>query len=108
MVGVPELNVPACHVEGTVGGLDPRGDNFLSVRSGPGGKGYGEIDRLHTGDKVIICEERGPWLAVVYFGQPVRDLSDTCDVIINRPRQPYRGPCRSGWVHSRYVRNIVG
>lgn len=94
----------ACFGNGVVTGLDPKGDNFLSVRSGPGGKPYREVDRLHTNDEVIICDQRGPWMAVVYG-------RNDCWKITMSPlarRQPYPGPCRAGWIHKNYVRVTAG
>ena len=57
----------ACPSSGVIVGLDPRGDGFLSVRSGPAGS-YAEIDRLHNGNQVLICGDAGSWMAVVYGG----------------------------------------
>jgi len=95
----------ACQSVGQIVGLDPKGDGFLSVRSGPGGKPYREIDRLYNGNRVFICGEKGPWLAVVYGQSP----DGGCGVGTPWPiRQPYTGPCDSGWIHSRYVRVIAG
>ena len=91
----------ACPGGGDVVGLEPQGDDFLSVRSGPGGREFGEVDRIHTGQRVKICDMNGPWFAVVY--DPGGD-TDACDV--DRPwavRAPYAGRCRRGWVFSRYV-----
>lgn len=91
----------ACPGEGEVVGLDPQGDNFLSVRSGPGGRGYRELDRIHSGQRVKICDLNGPWLAVVYIQN---ENTEACDV--GRPwglRQTYTGPCRQGWVFFRYI-----
>ncbi|GEO13953.1 integron [Microvirga aerophila] len=94
-----------CASVGQIIGLDPRGDGFLSVRSGPGGKPYREIDRLYNGNQVFVCHDKGPWLAVVY-GQ---SADGTCGVSTPWPvRQPYTGPCRSGWIHSRYVQIVAG
>ena len=95
------VSAAACPGGGDVVGLDPRGDNFLSVRSGPGGSEYRELDRIHTGQRLKICDMNGPWFAVVYDRD--RD-TESCDV--DRPwtvRQAYAGRCRQGWVHSRYV-----
>ena len=80
----------------------PHGDGFLSVRSGPGGRGYSEIDRVFNGDKVNICDRAGDWLAIIYDHH-----GSDCDV--HRPRsvrQVYTGPCQAGWVFRRYVANI--
>ena len=91
----------ACPSGGDVVGLDPKGDNFLSVRSGPGGRGYHELDRIHTGQHLKICDMSGPWFAVVYAPG---NTTDFCEV--DRPwtvRQAYTGRCRQGWVYSRYV-----
>ncbi|GGK18300.1 hypothetical protein GCM10011322_01300 [Salinarimonas ramus] len=96
----------ACWGYGQVIGLDPNGDGFLSVRSGPGGRQFSEISRVFNGQVVAICDESGPWLAVVY--EPGHDLTQ-CGVSTSWPiRQPYTGPCRYGWVHSRYVHIIAG
>src|SRR4051812_2488679 len=56
----------ACSSEGQIVGLKPGGDGFLSVRSGPGARPYREIDRLYNGNRVAICDDDGPWYAVVY------------------------------------------
>ncbi|MDQ6702428.1 MAG: hypothetical protein M3Z96_04635 [Pseudomonadota bacterium] len=70
---------------GYVTGLDPHGDNNLSVRDGPHTpKGLGhEIDELFTGDSVCIAGFDGTWLHVQYLRS---------------------GPAKTGWVHSHYVR----
>ncbi len=95
------VSTAACPRCGDVVGLDPQGDNFLSVRSGPGGAEFVELDRIHTGQHLKICDMSGPWFAVVY--DPDGDTG-SCDV--DRPwavRQAYAGRCRQGWVYSRYV-----
>lgn len=94
----------ACGSEGQIVGLDPRGDGFLSVRSGPGGKPYREIDRLYNGNPVRICTYQGPWYGVVYGGD-----GRSCGVSSPWPeRVPYTGPCKAGWIHSRYVTVTAG
>lgn len=103
-----EAELDACDAVGEIVGLDPRGDNFLSVRSGPGGTPYREIDRLHTGDKVRLCEAHGPWRGVVYAP---RDRTGGAECGVSSPiprRAPYAGPCRAGWIHHRYVRSMAG
>ncbi|MDE4914779.1 hypothetical protein [Methylobacterium sp. 092160098-2] len=94
----------ACLGAGHVVGLDPQGDGFLSVRSGPGGKPYAELDRLFNGNEVAICDEKGPWLGVVYGPR-----SMDCNTGTPWPtRMPYTGPCKAGWIHSRYVKVTAG
>lgn len=93
----------ACGANGVVEGLDPAGDGFLAVRSGPGGK-YRELDRLYNGEQVYLCTERGKWLGVVYTKQR-QDCNVTTSWVST---QPYTGPCKSGWVHQNWVRLWAG
>lgn len=91
----------ACPVVGKVRGLDPNGDNFLAVRAGPG-SGNRMLAKIHTGQIVYICDERGGWLGIVYGRR---------DCEVNFPiqmRSAYRGPCRSGWVSRKYIAEIAG
>ena len=74
---LPEPTVNSCRSSGKVRGLDPNGDNFLSIRTGPG-TGFREIDRLYTGNRVSICGKQGSWLKIRYSGG-------------------------HAWVHGRYV-----
>lgn len=46
-----------------VGGLNPRGDNFLSLRTGPGSR-YAEIYRMGPGTHVRVIGGSGSWLRV--------------------------------------------
>ncbi|APE45692.1 hypothetical protein BOO69_19240 (plasmid) [Sulfitobacter alexandrii] len=46
-----------------VKGLDPNGDGFLALRTGPGSK-YGQIGSLHNGDAAFIYGGQGRWLFV--------------------------------------------
>lgn len=91
----------ACGASGVVDGLDPNGDDFLSVRAGPSSKAR-EGDRLNEGDIVHICDQVGKWIGIVYG-------NGTCGVtapIVRR--KPYRGGCKSGWVYGPYVRVQAG
>lgn len=91
----------ACPVVGEVRGLNPRGDNFLAVRAGPGAR-HRMLDKLHTRQLVFVCEERGGWLGIVY---------GRTDCEVNFPilmRSVYRGPCRSGWVSRKFIAEIAG
>jgi hypothetical protein len=63
----PTKTTDACKKFGKVRGLDVNGDNFLSVRNGPG-TSFTEIDRLYTGNGVGICGQQGKWLRIKYSG----------------------------------------
>jgi len=98
----PDLD--GCTPYSEIRGLNPRGDNFVSVRAAPTTAGR-ELDRLGPGRKVWICEEVGGWAGIVYGPR----ASTGCNVESPIPRvRAYRGPCRSGWVSSRYVTPIAG
>jgi uncharacterized protein YraI len=60
-------------------GVNPNGDNFLALRSGPG-TGYTEVDRMAERTVLIVIEVRGPWIYV---------------------RQDENG--LSGWAHRRWI-----
>lgn len=93
----------ACGANGVIEGLDPAGDGFLAVRSGPGAN-YAELDRLYNGERVYLCNEKGKWLGIVYSKQ-----RQECNVSTGWiSTQPYTGPCKSGWVHRNWVRLHAG
>jgi hypothetical protein len=98
LVGGDDLD--ACPTWGQVSGLNAAGDNFLAVRDGPG-TDYAKLDELYTGDTVILCDEFEGWYGIVY--------GTNCGV--SSPvatRQPYAGPCASGWVSMRYITVTAG
>ena len=64
-----------------VTGLNPRGDNFLSLRTGPGSR-YQEIARMGPNTPLTILGRQGSWLNV--------RLTDG----------------RSGWAYSKYVASV--
>ena len=99
-------DLDACLSQGEVAGLNPRGDNYLTVRAGPG-RDARDIGRLGPGHIVNICEARNGWLGIV-FGPAGRPDED-CGVgsAIPSPRA-YDGRCHSGWVAARYIRIVAG
>ena len=106
-IGLAGDDLDACLSVGQVTGLDPRGDNYLTVRANPAASGR-EKDRLGPGRLIWLCDEAGDWLGVVY-GDGRSDGPDDCGVGTPATHpQPYGGPCRTGWVHSRYVAVIAG
>jgi len=105
-IGTVAPDLDACLSQGEVTGLNPRGDNYLTVRAGPG-RDARDIGRLGPGHIVNVCEERGEWLGIV-FGPAGRPEED-CGVGSNIPRpRAYDGPCHSGWVAARYIRIVAG
>jgi len=59
--------------------LDPKGDNYLSFRSGPGGQPYEELDRLGPNTPATVLTQKGKW-------SKIRLLDG-----------------RVGWAHSNYL-----
>jgi hypothetical protein len=101
LIGRDGPEADACAVIGTVTGLNRRGDNYLSVRASPSVRAA-ERDRLRRGQQLYVCSASADenWLGVVYRRGALGDCGVTSPV--RRPR-PYGGPCRWGWVSSRYV-----
>ena len=88
---------------GMVSGLDPAGDNFLAVRSGPG-TDHPEIDRLSPDTMVAMCDSSGGWVGIVYGGEECTGGSPAAVT----QNGPYEGPCGSGWAFGQYVRLLAG
>ncbi|MCP1168961.1 SH3 domain-containing protein [Limimaricola litoreus] len=73
----------ACFGVATVMGLDPNGDGFLAVRTGPGTQ-YPKIAEIHNGDRVGTYAARGQWQAISFGSQD-----------------------RLGWVHANWLGNYI-
>lgn len=98
-----EAEYDACGAVGEVYRLNPDGDNFLAVRSGPG-SAHTMTDKLYTKAQVFMCDENGAWIGIIYG-------PDNVDCGVSSPiadRRPYSGACASGWVHGRYIKLIAG
>ncbi|MES0880052.1 caspase family protein [Roseibium sp. SCP14] len=74
----PATPSPSLSGQAYVTGLDPRGDNFLSLRTGPGTR-YQEIARLRENTPLTILGRSGSWLNVALQNG------------------------RSGWAYSKYI-----
>jgi hypothetical protein len=100
----PDLD--ACGSQGEVRGLNPNGDNFLAVRAGPGAN-YPKLDEIHEKQWIILCEESegGSWFGIVY--DPTGSLDCGTGSPIAAPRA-YDGPCKSGWVSSKFITMLAG
>jgi uncharacterized protein YraI len=66
-----------------------KGNGFLAVRTGPGGK-YAQVGELYLGDEVAVWNRRGNWYEV-------QCMSGTC----NNPL--WGQPSPHGWVSGRYL-----
>lgn len=102
--GMDDLD--ACLTVSKVTGLNPRGDNFLSLRSQPSSKAR-ELMRLRPEQQVWVCEETpGGWTGVL-----IAPADGSLDCGVGTPiasRRAYAGPCQSGWVASRFLEVIAG
>lgn len=87
--------------------LNPRGDNFVSLRSRPSTSGR-ELARLRSGQVGFLCDSSSDhqWQGVVY-ALPGKDMDCGVGTPIARKRA-YRGPCASGWVASRFLELVAG
>lgn len=105
-IGFDGPDFDACGSYGEIQGLNPDGDNFLSVRAAPSVQGE-ELDRLTTGTGVSLCETAGSWIGVVYEQAGVAGVDCDTGSPVSDIRE-YDGPCRSGWVSQRFVQLIAG
>ena len=98
--------VDACSALGKVMGLKVTGDGFLAVRSGPK-HSFDKIDEIVNEQLVFICDSsyNGNWLGIVY--SPSGD--DNCGVTSPiEDRHAYSGPCKMGWVNSKWIEVVAG
>jgi hypothetical protein len=93
---------PACSTA-SIANLEPAGET-LSVRAGPSTRERA-LAQLRNGDAVFACVRDGNWFGIV-FAQPGQQME--CGVQQEFPATaPYAGPCRSGWVYHRYIRDYA-
>ena len=77
---------------------------LIEVRAGPGTE-YPVVGTIAEGQLIHFCGGEGDWFAAIY------PAGGDVDCGVNSPipkRQPYSGPCMSGWVHSSGVRWLAG
>ena len=106
LIGSDGPDMDACGAYAQVANLNRRGDNYLSVRDAPNVTTK-ERDRLAPGQGVTVCASKNGWSGVVYAktDDEEQDCGTSSPVA---SVQPYRGPCRQGWVSSRYLEMIAG
>jgi hypothetical protein len=96
-----DQNLDACASFGHVANLSKTSDGFLAVKDSPNIKTK-RIDKIFNDQKVWICSESkdGKWFGIVYS----TDSQIDCKVTENiKVKKPYNGPCKSGWVASKWV-----
>ena len=100
----PELD--ACLSLAEVRGVDREHGNALTVRAIPR-IGATPLDRLAPGRQVWVCDSDAMpgWTGIVYAEQPGQECAVAAPVA---SPQSYAGPCRTGWVASRYLAVIAG
>lgn len=109
----------AVYVDGVTGwakvqGLKAGGDGFLAVRDCPQAT-CAERDRLSNGRFVFSIVRRGEWRGVIYTVARNADFdrdAQECGLDENAARkltksQAYTGPCKWGWVNSRWVVDLT-
>ena len=100
----PEMD--ACGTYAEVANLDPARDDYASVRDAPSAETK-ERDRLGEGRGVQVCATENGWRGIVYRdeGDEATDCGTGTPVAT---AQNYTGPCRQGWVDSRYLEMVAG
>ena len=105
-IGFDGPRFDACYGYGRVVRLNPRGDNYLSVRAAPSASAD-EVDRIGMGRGVSMCQQTGNWIGIVY----PPDVEQPVDCGVGSPVpnvREYEGPCKSGWVNENFIQLIAG
>lgn len=105
-IGFDGPDFDACGSYGEITGLNPDGDNFLSVRSAPSTDAE-ELDRLTSGTGVSMCDSANGWIGIVYEGSGTAGTDCGVGSPVESERD-YDGACRSGWISERFVELIAG
>ena len=107
VIGKADPDLDACLSTGQVSGINPRArEPWLNVRNRPGLDGR-IVDRLQPDAVVTMCDSSrdDQWTGIVYSVD--RDVDRGTGSPVPLP-VPYRGPCKSGWVASRFLVVIAG
>ncbi len=92
----------ACKIS-IVDGLKEDGDNFLSVRSGPGTT-FRKIDELKNGAYVFVFDDHGDWRGVIYgSGKDVLSQDEIGCGFVGEGTRPMTYPGKKGWIHMNWV-----
>jgi hypothetical protein len=112
MIGEDGASFSACE---TIGTIIAAGDDELpaELRAAPFADSK-SAGRLAPGSRVYVCSRTldQKWLGVVLDGSDVpAAITPATGCGLKRrveQKQPYSGPCPSGWVSSAYVRLVAG
>ena len=102
-IGEGGAGLAACIARGRITNLSPDSQPYLPVRAAPFAEAL-EVAQLHNGAHLFVCTrsiDQG-WRGVIL---PPEDQPDA-DCGVRAPVaavQPYRGPCRQGWVPAAFV-----
>ena len=105
-IGTNGPDMDSCASYGEVSGLDPDGDNYLSVRDAPSTQ-VKERDRIGNGHGVHVCAEEKGWYGIVYDIEGDSGIDCEVDSPVEQPRN-YTGPCAQGWVSKKFVTIVAG
>lgn len=109
-IGEDGQRLDACGAMGQAARVGAKG---LAVRAAPFADAK-EIARMGEGSRAWVCTRSldQKWLGVVLVPQPSADnAAEPADCGVSGPvdrKQPYDGPCLSGWVSSAAIRLIAG
>ena len=98
-----------CEEPFVIRGIDKHGDGFVAIRSGPGSKYSIKNKILKNGKTVVGCQHVGNWIGIIYPNTdiPRGHYEKKCALVsdYSLKRHPYRGPCKTGWVYKKYIRD---
>ena len=105
-VGSDGPDMDACGSYAEVGDLSDTEDGFLYVHDAPSAETKAR-HRFSQGQGVAVCQTQNGFSGVVYPGEG-QTLSDCGTGSPVATEQNYTGPCRAGWVESRFLEMIAG
>lgn len=94
-------DLDACLSVGHVANLSSGPDGFLAVKEAPDLKAV-RADKIYNKQIVWICasSKDNKWLGIVYSKDKKQECGTSTSV---EKRQPYPGPCKSGWVSAKWI-----
>ena len=108
-IGEDGPRLDAC---GAMGQVVRVGSSGLVMRAAPFAEAQ-EVARLAEGSRAYVCTRSldQKWLGIVVAPPSPDDAADNVDCGVSGPvdrKQPYDGPCLSGWVSSASIRLVAG